>query len=672
MRQRRAAVTTTVVVAAGMAIITTVGGSGAASAAPARVGPTKQFHGTVTTAQQGNASQRLARDLGFQIVPKRPGAARKAAAGVAPANPLTSLLRDPAKTDMSYWRAKMAAQARQRAEQRATARKALTKAAAEPLLVDEQEPDAVRGGNDTPANAQLISTFGTGSGKRPLARILGTQAPPATPSEFEPVPEDNGSIPLAGETLVVGGSQRTTTGRIGDGPHGSAGDGTGDFDFYKFTGTKGQRLRVDIDARELDPNNALDTALILWDSHGEPIVSNDDSPTSLDSLLETTLPANDTYYVSVTNFDSLPADPFDSGSGSGATGEGDYRITFGLNASDIDYYAVNLKAGDVLSGTVKGVATTLSVLNPSKTEVFGSSQDASSIYPANTKLTGGGNATVDHVAATSGKYYVGVTGGVGNYDVDLEVFRPGLEAGGTQTIFLDLDGQKLNTAIVGGRGVTTLSPLSAFLGRWGIPASQQNALTDRIVSTVTENLKRDFAGTGVAVKVLNSRDNADPFGKANVSRLIIGGTIEESGVDTIGISQSIDPGNFATAETALILLDVVSGSVDEAGDASFNWYINASSDKVKFVGTALGNIASHEAGHYLGNWHVDQFNNTLNLMDQGGNFPLLYGVGDDGVGGTADDPDVDFGPDTLNPNEGFTGIENTRARTQWGLHGRAS
>ena len=55
-------------------------------------------------------------------------------------------------------------------------------------------------------------------------------------------------------------------------------------------------------------------------------------------------------------------------------------------------------------------------------------------------------------------------------------------------------------------------------------------------------------------------------------------------------------------------------------------------------------------------------------MDQGGNFPLLYGVGADGIGGTADDPDVDFGNDVFNPGEGFTGLENTAARTLWGLH----
>ncbi len=54
-------------------------------------------------------------------------------------------------------------------------------------------------------------------------------------------------------------------------------------------------------------------------------------------------------------------------------------------------------------------------------------------------------------------------------------------------------------------------------------------------------------------------------------------------------------------------------------------------------------------------------------MDQGGNFPLLYGVGPDGVGGTRDDWDVDFGEDRFVPDEGFTGLENTLSRTALAL-----
>jgi hypothetical protein len=154
-----------------------------------------------------------------------------------------------------------------------------------------------------------------------------------------------------------------------------------------------------------------------------------------------------------------------------------------------------------------------------------------------------------------------------------------------------------------------------------------------------------------------------------VSRVIVGGTIAESGVDTIGIAESIDPGNFARAETALVLLDVLSDppSPGSGIDPSLNAYLRPQSNRVRFVGTAVGNVVSHEAGHFIGSFHVDQFNPILNLMDQGGNFPLLYGVGQDRIGGTPDDRDVDFGKDTYNPFEGFTGTENTAAFTKWGL-----
>ena len=137
-----------------------------------------------------------------------------------------------------------------------------------------------------------------------------------------------------------------------------------------------------------------------------------------------------------------------------------------------------------------------------------------------------------------------------------------------------------------------------------------------------ENIRTDLMQQGlndkIDVKVLNSRDHPDPFGKPNVSRVIVGGTIEQSGIPTIGIASSIDPGNYEGEDQALVLLDVLSGPDDD--DASLNFYIDDSSDRVKFVGTAIGNVVSHEIGHYIGSFHVDQFNEILNLMDQGGNF----------------------------------------------------
>ena len=218
--------------------------------------------------------------------------------------------------------------------------------------------------------------------------------------------------------------------------------------------------------------------------------------------------------------------------------------------------------------------------------------------------------------------------------------------------------------------MVTLSPLSAFLAKWGITRIQEDELIDAVVAGVTENIKQDMIDSGLntrfRLQVKNSKDHADPWGNANVSRIIVGGTIEESGVDTIGIAQSIDPGNFDTEETALVLLDLL--SEPDGPDYSLNTYLTPASDRIGFVGQALSNVISHEAGHYFGNFHTDNASDSVNLMDSGGaNFQNLFGVGPDNVGGTADDADVDFGDDVFSPAEGFIGIEDTLGRIVFGV-----
>ena len=240
------------------------------------------------------------------------------------------------------------------------------------------------------------------------------------------------------------------------------------------------------------------------------------------------IPADGDYFVSVAGYSNLQEDPFDSGSGDGFGSQGPYAVTFGLDAADVDVYAVDLQAGDVLGGSVTGGATLLEVTDPAGREVIGSSQDASGIYPAASPLPGGGNAVFDHVAARNGRHYVAVLGGAGNYDATLEVYRPGPQTTGATPDDLP----RLRRAAGQHRdlrrsGRAQLSPLSAFLGRWGIPASQENALINRD--------RRDGQGEPPAspapqVNVLNSRDHPDPFGQPDVSRLIVGGTIAESGI----------------------------------------------------------------------------------------------------------------------------------------------
>jgi len=287
-------------------------------------------------------------------------------------------------------------------------------------------------------------------------------------------------------------------------------------------------------------------------------------------------------------------------------------------------------------------------------------------------LPAGGAAVTDYVATKAGWHYVGVATGSGAYDITVEAYRPPLQgAKPVQTLYLDFDGARVNTGVFGGPGNRDLSPLAAFLANWGLTRADEDALIDAVVAGVTENIKNDMIASGLnsrfKLKVLNSKDDADPWGGANVSRIVVGGTIAESGVDTIGIAQSIDPGNFETAETALVLLDVLSSP---AGDspASLNTYLTSASDRIAFLGHALGNVIAHEGGHFFGNYHTDNLDAQANVMDAGGvGFATLFGVGPDGVGGTADDVDVDFGDDQFIPSEGFTGVEDTLGRIAFGV-----
>jgi hypothetical protein len=581
------------------------------------------------------------------------------------ADPALALLPDPAKVDYAFWADRAERLSAKR--ERRTPRRAVT-----PFLYEEQEPRGSSGGNDAQANAEPILGFGTD--EQPAVRVAGSLARTRTFPRRITTRENQGSIPLATPTRIPARSDEIrVVSRIGDGPHGRKGTGRGDFDFFKVRARAGESIYATTlaDGREF---NRLDSVIVLYDAEGNIVDANDDTSESLQSELEFRVEEPGLYYVMVTGFLALPEDPFRAGSGTGAGSQGKYRLKLSVAQRDRDLYAVELDEGDVLGGTIEAGASMIEVLTPDGSARVGSTQNASFLYPMASPLPAGGNATFAYVAEEAGMYAVSASKGQGRYDMQLEVYRPGAEqAGVRQRLFLDFDGERVNTSVWGGFGVSELSPLSSFLGGWGLTRADEDAVIDRVVATVEENLEADLRARGLNeaydVEVLNSRDHADPFGEPGVSRVIVGGTIPESGVDTIGIAQSIDPGNYEHDETALVLLDVLTGTRREWGEATLNSYLRPESDRVGFVGTAVGNVVSHEIGHFIGSFHVDQFNEVLNLMDQGGNFPLLYAVGEDGIGGTADDPDVDFGLDTYNPGEGFLGLEDTLNVSAWSSTG---
>ena len=102
--------------------------------------------------------------------------------------------------------------------------------------------------------------------------------------------------------------------------------------------------------------------------------------------------------------------------------------------------------------------------------------DASSLYPPNSPLPGGGNTTLAYVAEDAGSYALESAAAVGAYDVTVNGFRPGL---GDRPVDPGADGVPrlrrgaVNTGIWGGPGVRTLSPFSSFIARWGLTGSRR-------------------------------------------------------------------------------------------------------------------------------------------------------------------------------------------------------
>ena len=595
-------------------------------------------------------------------------------------NPYLSFLPADAAPDYAYWREVMKRGSALRAlRQEATLRSFATRL----ISQDENEAPGTSGFNDTPSTADFIASLGTGPGDDSEARISGDIATLPSATAVSPAPvEDDGDISKATATGMTASSMKgqvkTVSARIGDGPFGAS---SGDYDCYTVTAQAGQSLLLDF-AKASELTFVID----LYQSSGDRLGSiNPQSSSTFSTFL--TAPFSDTYTFCVRALLSgLLQNPFDSSSGRGASDTGPYQIT--LSAPESDVYSFDLEAGDVVGANLTGDDQTIVLAAPNLKVLVASSQDVSSLYPDASPLPSGGDAVFAYVAPTAGRYTLKVTGAAGAYQVQLRVFRPPIESAASiesrlQRLFLDFDGATLNTTELFGAAQgfesATLSPLSEFLSAWGLSLGQEDAVIDAIVAVVAENLSQDArvkgnngdrdASTNAGefdIEILNSRDHLDPFGESNVSRVIIGGTRDESGLATIGMAEHIDPGNFERSASALVLLDLLSAASFDPNSLN-QFSLAPSATMVDLVARGVGNLVSHEAGHLFGNFHTDNANAQNEIMDLGGNMANMVGVGADGIFGTSDDVDVDLGEDAYMPSEGFSGNEDTLNTVAFGL-----
>lgn len=141
--------------------------------------------------------------------------------------------------------------------------------------------------------------------------------------------------------------------------------------------------------------------------------------------------------------------------------------------------------------------------------------------------------------------------------------------------------------------------------------------------------------------------------------MIVGGTVEEAGLlPAFGLSESVDPGNFAREETAIVMPERMSGNDQPL---SLNAFLTKDSDRIRAVAQAFGNTAGHETGPFLGNFHTDDYDEHTNVMNTG-NRLYFFAIGPDGVAGTEDDDRIAMRTSRYDPLQGISGIENTPRR----------
>ena len=101
---------------------------------------------------------------------------------------------------------------------------------------------------------------------------------------------------LIAEHEPNGGFKQAQAMRLGQTTCGVIKEG-GDVDVFRFSGKRGQRVRIEVCAAAVD--SSLDSTVSLLDEAGHLVASNDDVRDGRDSLLEATLPKDGNYLISL-------------------------------------------------------------------------------------------------------------------------------------------------------------------------------------------------------------------------------------------------------------------------------------------------------------------------------------------------------------------------------------
>ena len=580
-------------------------------------------------------------------------------------------------------------------------------------IIEEQEP------NNSFATSQQITGLALPSGAVKTAFIAGAieiAEPTVDPIDLvETI--DNGSINSATEVNFINQTNIDIQGVIGDGDFADLQGGRGDTDFYALRNLKANDILF-IGTQSTTGFFHRSFDMVVYNSRGESIFTTSalNAVSPFDDPTQVRIPEDGDYFVAFGVGQAV--NPFDPSQGV-TSGPSDsilprllnnkYTLRFGVNLPEIqDIYRFFGQKGQVVgiglstnaSRDIRARDTTILSLYDRKGRLLMRSDSSISavLVSPDSNAPRGSRASLQRVLEESGEYFLTISGRTTSteYIVTIRSSEPTLRNDvpyATQKIFVDFDGAVLditNFPIDEPRQTSTLSPLTSFLSAFDLQPSDEDKVIDAVMKhlkaiLVDDVAKRSRNGLPIRsiqsqflrvpgrfnIELLNSRDDPDPGENAqNISRVIIGGTADELGAPVVGLSQHIDVGNFTTNDSAVVLLDSLSGSRNEA--RNINFLPRAPSfSKIDMIGLVVGTIAAHEIGHILGCFHTDNTTDPLNdnggfelteanIMDQGGNaFADSLGAGNDGIFGTEDDIEVVFGVDQYHPNELFEGFEDT-------------